>query len=84
MMVSNHGEETPLQEAEERERFEQSLRPHPDAAYNLARWLTRDDHDMGTLRSRLARTLGHAILVFDQKLHVDKHAKTPYAQSLCG
>ena len=26
-------------------RFEQSLLPHLDAAYNLARWLTRNDHD---------------------------------------
>lgn len=26
-------------------RFEQSVMPHLDAAYNLARWLTRDDHD---------------------------------------
>jgi RNA polymerase sigma-70 factor (ECF subfamily) len=34
-----------LQGAEERERFEQALLPHLDAAYNLARWLTRDVHD---------------------------------------
>jgi RNA polymerase sigma-70 factor (ECF subfamily) len=26
-------------------RFEQAILPHLDAAYNLARWLTRDDHD---------------------------------------
>src|SRR5882672_4332941 len=26
-------------------RFEKSLLPHLDAAYNLARWLTRNDHD---------------------------------------
>jgi RNA polymerase sigma-70 factor, ECF subfamily len=26
-------------------RFEQSVLPHLDAAYNLARWLTRNDHD---------------------------------------
>src|SRR5262249_35238956 len=25
-------------------RFEQAVLPHLDAAYNLARWLTRDDH----------------------------------------
>ena len=31
--------------AEERERFEQAVLPHLGAAYNLARWLTRDDHD---------------------------------------
>ena len=31
--------------AEERERFEQVLLPHLDAAYNLARWLTHNDHD---------------------------------------
>ena len=34
-----------MQRADERERFEQALLPHLDAAYNLARWLTRDDHD---------------------------------------
>src|SRR5512140_3806837 len=26
-------------------RFEELALPHLDAAYNLARWLTRDDHD---------------------------------------
>jgi len=26
-------------------RFEQSIMPHMDAAYNLARWLTTDDSD---------------------------------------
>jgi RNA polymerase sigma factor (sigma-70 family) len=44
-MVSKTWEETPLQGADERERFEQALLPHMDAAYNLARWLTRDDHE---------------------------------------
>ena len=34
-----------MQGAEERERFGQAVLPHLDAAYNLARWLTRDDHD---------------------------------------
>jgi RNA polymerase sigma-70 factor (ECF subfamily) len=29
---------------EERARFEQALLPHLGAAYNLARWLMRDDH----------------------------------------
>jgi RNA polymerase sigma-70 factor (ECF subfamily) len=29
----------------DRRRFEQLVLPHVDAAYNLARWLTRDDHD---------------------------------------
>jgi RNA polymerase sigma-70 factor (ECF subfamily) len=27
------------------EQFEQAVMPHLDAAYNLARWLTRNDHD---------------------------------------
>jgi RNA polymerase sigma-70 factor (ECF subfamily) len=44
-MVSTSWEETPLPGADERERFEQALLPHLNAAYNLARWLTRDDHD---------------------------------------
>jgi RNA polymerase sigma-70 factor (ECF subfamily) len=30
---------------EERARFERAILPHLDAAYNLARWLTRNDHD---------------------------------------
>ena len=34
-----------MQEADERKRFEEALLPHLDAVYNLARWLTRDDHD---------------------------------------
>jgi RNA polymerase sigma-70 factor (ECF subfamily) len=29
----------------DRARFEQQVLPHIDAAYNLARWLTRNDHD---------------------------------------
>ena len=32
-------------EAVRRERFEQAVLPHLDAAYNLARWLTRNEHD---------------------------------------
>jgi RNA polymerase sigma-70 factor (ECF subfamily) len=28
-----------------RERFQQAVLPHLDAAYNLARWLTHNDHD---------------------------------------
>ena len=31
--------------ADRRARFEQLVLPHLDAAYNLARWLTRNDHD---------------------------------------
>jgi RNA polymerase sigma-70 factor (ECF subfamily) len=34
-----------LNEDEQRERFEQSVLPHLDAAYNLARWLTNSDQD---------------------------------------
>jgi RNA polymerase sigma-70 factor (ECF subfamily) len=34
-----------LHAAKDRERFEQALLPHLDAAYSLARWLTRNDHD---------------------------------------
>jgi len=42
-----HQEETHRgEEAESKlERFEQSILPHMDAAYNLARWLTRNDLD---------------------------------------
>ncbi len=31
-------------DADERRHFEQLMLPHLDAAYNLARWLTRDEH----------------------------------------
>ena len=31
--------------SDRRRRFEQLVLPHLDAAYNLARWLTRNDHD---------------------------------------
>jgi len=34
-----------LQEENKIGRFEQTVLPHLDAAYNLARWLTRNDHD---------------------------------------
>jgi RNA polymerase sigma factor (sigma-70 family) len=38
-------ERTPLQEISERARFEETVLPHLDAAYNLARWLAHDPHD---------------------------------------
>jgi RNA polymerase sigma factor (sigma-70 family) len=34
-----------LREEEKLARFEQAILPHFDAAYNLARWLTREGHD---------------------------------------
>jgi RNA polymerase sigma factor (sigma-70 family) len=34
-----------LRDATQLARFEQLVLPHLDAAYNLARWLTRSDHD---------------------------------------
>jgi len=34
-----------VQDTGTRERFEQAVLPHLDAAYNLARWLTRNEHD---------------------------------------
>src|SRR6266567_379713 len=32
-------------ELTDRARFEETVLPHLDAAYNLARWLTHDEHD---------------------------------------
>ncbi len=34
-----------MQEQSKISRFEQTILPHADAAYNLARWLTRSDTD---------------------------------------
>jgi len=34
-----------LGEKETLARFEQTIFPHMDAAYDLARWLTRNEHD---------------------------------------
>jgi RNA polymerase sigma-70 factor (ECF subfamily) len=45
MLVSTERDETSLHAVEDRERFEQALLPHLDAAFNLARWLTHDDHE---------------------------------------
>ncbi|HXD41312.1 MAG TPA: sigma-70 family RNA polymerase sigma factor [Ramlibacter sp.] len=39
------GRGTGMDEDEDRRRFERLVLPHLDAAYNLARWLTRNDHD---------------------------------------
>src|ERR1700679_2808624 len=35
---------SPDLEPDERRQFEQATLPHLDAAYNLARWLTQDEH----------------------------------------
>ncbi|MDB6018216.1 MAG: polymerase subunit sigma [Pedosphaera sp.] len=34
-----------MEEKDKQSRFEVTILPHLDAAYNLARWLTRNDHD---------------------------------------
>jgi len=34
-----------VEEKDKTARFEQTVLPHMDAAYNLARWLTRNEHD---------------------------------------
>ena len=44
----------------ERERFERMVLPHFDAAYNLARWLTRNDHDAeDVLQEAMLRAYRH-------------------------
>ena len=44
----------------ERERFERLVLPHFDAAYNLARWLTRNDHDaQDVLQEAMLRAYRH-------------------------
>src|SRR3989441_6655652 len=34
-----------MEELDKQARFEEVIMPHLDAAYNLARWLTRNEHD---------------------------------------
>ena len=34
-----------MEQKEKQARFEERVMPHVDAAYNLARWLTRNEHD---------------------------------------
>ena len=34
-----------MEEQDKQARFEETIMPHLDAAYNLARWLTRNEHD---------------------------------------
>lgn len=34
-----------MEEHDKQARFEETIMPHLDAAYNLARWLTRNEHD---------------------------------------
>ncbi|MBI3576217.1 MAG: RNA polymerase subunit sigma, partial [Gammaproteobacteria bacterium] len=34
-----------MPDSTQRAQFERVVLPHLDAAYNLARWLTRNDHD---------------------------------------
>jgi len=38
-------ENSELQQRRKMKHFEESILPHLDAAYNLARWLTRNEHD---------------------------------------
>jgi RNA polymerase sigma-70 factor (ECF subfamily) len=44
-MVVRRREAAPLQDDDRLARFEEAILPHLGAAYNLARWLTRDAHD---------------------------------------
>ena len=44
----------------DRARFERQVLPHVDAAYNLARWLTHDDHDADdVLQEAMLRAFRH-------------------------
>jgi RNA polymerase sigma-70 factor (ECF subfamily) len=45
-VVTWHSRENhPLRDTDQLARFEEAVLPHLDAAFNLARWLTRNDHD---------------------------------------
>lgn len=45
MKEQDQGRTSDVQDSHDRERFEQFVLPHLDAAYNLARWLLRNAHD---------------------------------------
>ena len=45
MFSEKAGRPVATHDDESRRRFERLVLPHLDAAYNLARWLTRNDHD---------------------------------------
>lgn len=52
-------------------RFEQMILPHLDAAYNLARWLTRNDHDA---QDMVQEAYLRAFKFFDDFRGVNGHA----------
>jgi RNA polymerase sigma-70 factor (ECF subfamily) len=53
-------EETRLPNSSRRAQFERVVLPHLDAAYNLARWLTRNDHDaQDVLQDSCVRAFRH-------------------------
>jgi RNA polymerase sigma-70 factor (ECF subfamily) len=51
-----------MSDTAKRERFEQSVLPHLDAAYNLARWLMRNDQDAQNVTQEACL---HAFRLFD-------------------
>jgi RNA polymerase sigma-70 factor (ECF subfamily) len=65
VLQSNSGqtaELTKVSDTTRRERFEQTVLPHLDAAYNLARWLTRNDQDAQDMTQEACL---HAFRFFD-------------------
>src|SRR5580700_6537727 len=44
LLEPHYWKRNPHLDSDERGRFEQTTLPHLDAAYNLARWLTQDEH----------------------------------------
>ncbi len=49
-----------VNDAEQRRQFDAQVLPHLDAAYNLARWLTRNDHDaQDVAQEAVMRALRH-------------------------
>ena len=60
-----------MPETARRERFEQTVLPHLDAAYSLARWLTRNDQDAQDVTQEACDRADAVLVLTEWKEFVD-------------